>query len=389
MKRGYTLLILIALLLVVAACGGGGEEATPTAMPEPVAATQAPAQQQAAPAAATATPVPPTATPAPAAATATPEDEPLAEELTALEDLNSYRLVVSYVTQGVDSEGNPIDNSAEIISEYTKDPQARRMTVNYTDNANPDDQLGTMETYQIGQDVYMFIGDDMGWMRISLEESLFEDTELAMLSSGGIFSDLGNLDRVRPDQRINGIDSRRYRFNERTLSEFFSEQMGAVSGEGEVWIAKDGGYVTKYVLSLQVRDDSPGEFEGNMVEGVVEVTFELKDVNSDITIELPAEAAAGIALAGFEDDSFPIPDGSRIQAATANFTIIESETPAEEVVAFYEEALAALGWTKDAQGSMSFGSMTSLAFTKGNAKLTLLVTADEDTGKTQVMVNTE
>lgn len=62
----------------------------------------------------------------------------------------------------------------------------------------------------------------------------------------------------------------------------------------------------------------------------------------------------------------------------------------EEVQQFYDDALQrGLGWTKDDAGSMTFGDMVSLSYTKDNAKLTVLIQADASSGMTQVMINAE
>ena len=60
-----------------------------------------------------------------------------------------------------------------------------------------------------------------------------------------------------------------------------------------------------------------------------------------------------------------------------------------EVIAFYEEALAELGWTKDEQGRWTMGDMASLAFTKDGVQLSLLVSLDSSTGKTQIMASAQ
>lgn len=385
MKHGLSLLILLALLLAVAACGGGDEAPAAPASEAPAAATEAVAQQEpAAPAAPTATLVPPTATPE-----LTEEDAALSEDqLAALEKLESYRLVVTFSSKGTDAEGEPIDDIAEIITEYTRDPEARRMVMNFVDNTDPGAEQDALESFQIGQDMYMFAGDDVGWMRISTEESPFADPDLAMITSGNIFSDLEEMRRVRPDEKISGIDSRHYEFDEQVLGKVFGQDVGAVTATGDVWIAKDGGFVTKYVLAIEVAGGNGGIFDPNLASGVIEMSFELQDVNGDITIELPEEAAAGATLAGFTG-AFPVPDGSRVQAASANFTIVESDVPVAEALAFYEQALAELGWTKDEAGSMTMGDMASFTFTKDGVLLSLLVSLDSNTGKTQIMANAQ
>jgi len=389
MKRALLLLTLMSLLLAVAACGGSDEApAAPTAA---AAATEGTAQQPAAPAAATNTPLPPTATPAPPTATPQPADDeaaPSEEQLAALEKLESYRLLISFSSKGTDADGKPIDSSVQITTEYVKDPEARRMVMSFVDNTDPSAEQPPLESFQIGNDMYMFAGEDMGWMRISNEESPFADPELSMITSGNIFSNLDQLRRVRPDQKIGGIDSRHYQFDEQVLSKIFGEDVGDVTASGDVWIAKDGGFVTKYTLVIDVKSGNGGLFDPDLASGTIEMSFELQDVNSDITIELPEEAAAGATLAGF-DGAFPMPEGASIQAASANFTIIQSDAPIDEVVAFYEEALAALGWTKDEQGSFSMDNMASATFSKDGVQLSLVVNLDSNTGKTQIMVSAQ
>ncbi len=385
MKRTIALLMLMAVLLLAAACGGGSEEAAAPAADAPTSASQ-PAQ-----AAATNTAAPPTATPVPPTATPELEEEEVTlseEQLAALEELDSYRLVVTYTSKGTDADGNPIDDSAEIITEYARATEARRMVMTFTDNTDPEAQLDSIESYQIGQDMYMYGGDDVGWMRISTEESPFSDPDLAMMTSGNIFSDLDQMRRVRPDERISGIDSRHFQFDEQVLSKLFSEDMGGVKASGDVWIAKDGGFITKYEMTIDVDGGSGGMFDPNMTSGTLEMSFELQDVNEDITIEVPEEAMASASLAGFEG-AFPMPEDANVQAASANFTILDSSLPVAEAIAFYEAALAELGWTKDEQGSMSMGDMASLTFTKEGARLSLIVSLDESTGKTQIMASSE
>ena len=73
-----------------------------------------------------------------------------------------------FSSKGTDADGDPIDDSAEIITEYTKDPE-RRLLMTFVDNADPSAEQRPW-IFQIGQDMYMFGGEDVGWMRISTED---------------------------------------------------------------------------------------------------------------------------------------------------------------------------------------------------------------------------
>jgi hypothetical protein len=311
------------------------------------------------------------------------------EQLKAIEQLESYRAITSWSSVGTDANGNPIEDKAEITIEYTKEPLARRMAMMIDTTSEVTQTVQTFDIYQIGQDMYMNAGEDIGWMRIQQDNSPFDDPNVALLTGGQLFSNLNDLKRVRPDQKINGVDSRHYTFDEQVLGKLIGDATGDVNAEGDVWIAKDGGFVTKYEISIEIKDGNAGMLDPTMANGTFNMAWELRDVNSkDITIELPAEAAAGAQLAGFDED-FPTPDGSTIQAASNAFVIVQTDLPVADATAFYDEALADLGWTKDEAGSGEFGDMTSLRYTKDGVELSILISVDSESGKTQVMANAQ
>ena len=399
MKRGLLIVILFAVVVFVGACGGGSEEpASPTTVPasteEAVRETPAanPVEAKPTDTPKAAQPAEPTAAPEPtqAAAPAVEPEPTLTEaQLEAIEKLDSYRAIVTWTSQGTDAEGNPIDDTLQMTVEYTKEPLARRMTMAIDSSTQPTQTLQSYDMYQIGQDMYMNGGSDVGWIRIQNDESPFSDPSVMLMTDGQIFSNLENFDRVRPDEKINGVDSRHYKFDEQSLGKLIGDASGEVKADGEVWIAKDGGFVTKYLLTIEVKDGNAGSLDPNMVDGTFNMSWELKDVNSkDITIELPAEATAATNLAGFES-GFPTPDGATVQASSNTFVIVLTDLPVADATAFYEEALADLGWTKDEGSSGTFGDMTSLTFSKDGTQLSLVIMIDEASGKTQIMANAQ
>jgi hypothetical protein len=71
-------------------------------------------------------------------------------------------------------------------------------------------------------------------------------------------------------------------------------------------------------------------------------------------------------------------------------TMLETALSPEEVVAFYESALADLGWTKNEDESIAMGGLVSLAFDKAGNRLTLIMTSEgAGPGLTQVMAAVE
>ena len=396
MKRLVILLLLMTALL--AGCGG---DETPADTPAPTSAAQqtsteppAAAATEGAAAAPTHTPVPPTVAPAAEAPTDTPVVEevetPLAQ-LANLEGLTSYRARTLYRSEGTREDGTPVNDGVTVDSAYDADSSTRFMSMQMDSLATEDtDAQQSLEFYQIGQDMYMYTGEEMGWIRVSNEQSPFQDPSTGfLLDSSAIFSDPKSLKRQRPDEEIAGIDSRHYTFDEDAMLNFLGAGLGEVKAEGEVWVAKDGDFVTKYIVDVVVESGSAGLLDPTLTNGTLRLEFELTEANEDITIELPEEAISGTNLAGFDGEPLPLPEGATVTASTAQFAIVQTDLPVEEAQQFYDDALQGLGWTKDESGSMSFGEMVSLAYTKDNAKLTVLIQADASTGMTQVMINAE
>lgn len=383
--RWIVLTLLLVLALMLAACGGG-EEPSPAEAPEQPAATEAAAEPTPTPPPPTPTPEPPTPTPEPEA-----DDEELtltAEQLATLEDLDSYRSYTLLTYQGTDEGGQALDVSMEIRSEYTKDPEARAFAMTGT-GVTPDapaDQVETIEFYQVGDAMYaQFEGQ---WVQLSASESPLSDPDAQFLTNTGVlFSDLEGLRRVRPDEEINGVDSQHYEFDERNLDTMLDPSVDEdVEVSGEVWIAKDGGFVTRYVMDAEIKQ-SGSLMAPELAQGTLRMEFELSDVNQDFVIDLPTEATGSLSLPGFEEGDFPVPDGASVTLASSEGTMMETELTPEEIQAFYEEALGELGWTADEEESAIFGDFGNLIFTKDDLTLSITILGGE--GPTQIIAAVE
>ena len=261
MKRGLLIVTLFVVLLIAAACGGGSDENKEAPLrrqsPPEVAVREAPAANpvEAKP---TDTPVPAKATTVAEPPTVEPEPTLTDEQLKAIEKLDSYRAVTTWTSKGTDAEGKPIDNSAEINIEYTKEPLARSMSMAIDSTSELTSTMQSFVIYQIDKDMYMNVGEDVGWIRIQQDQSPFDDPSISLMTGGQLFNNLEDLKRVRPDEKINGVDSRHYTFDEKVLGKLIGDATGDVKADGDVWIAKDGGYVTKYVLAIEVKGGNAG-----------------------------------------------------------------------------------------------------------------------------------
>jgi hypothetical protein len=162
------------------------------------------------------------------------------------------------------------------------------------------------------------------------------------------------------------------------LLSFFG--MGELSkAEGELWVAVKGDFVAKYTVHAEGKGLSLGEELGY---GTTDMLYEISDVGAKIVIEPPAGGEA--AIAGFAAGEFPLPEDAEMSMSSPGFSIFATALPVAEVLEFYEAGLAKLGWSKD--GETIMGDFASLSFSKGAQQVDLMISADEESGKTQIMV---
>lgn len=393
MKRFFSLVALLMLVLTVAACGGG-DKATPA--PTDATAVAAPTTAAEPAAASAATSQPAADTPTAEAATPVAANTPAADDaantdIKTLDILDSYRAVVSYSAKGTDIDGKSVDSSSDMTTSFVKDPLARHISGTFTDASDPANvSEQTMEIYQVGQDAYAYSDEETGWTHMSTDEEDPFGVASLIFDAKSMFGDLSKLKRVRPDEEINGIESRHYRFDETMLTDLFKADIGSVkSATGDVWVAQDGEYVTKYDMTIEVADDTSGNVDGDIANGKVHATLELQDVNEKIEITVPEEALAGGSMPGFDGAAFPLPEETKIDVGGVNFMMANSPMSVEEVVAFYEETLTGMGWTKDEENSAVMEGMATLAYTKDETQLSVMVMTNQETNQTQIIANAE
>ncbi|HID35134.1 MAG TPA: hypothetical protein EYP25_11330 [Anaerolineae bacterium] len=399
MKHNRVLILLTALLLVfaLAACGGGEKESTSAPARDTAGVTSTPAQEAAATMPPTPTPEPPTPTPEP---TNTPTPEPTPEPIEELsgsfqeiEDVvDSYRSKseVHYIISGIpDSED--INVTMEYVTEWTKADNpagfnmAMRMTMSGLDNMEGD------EVQIVMIDDTAYVKFDNKWVSMARDEM---DAPSA-LEVEDVLQGLVNPQRVGME-KVNGIETIHYSFSDITnydfllqgflqenlKDEYISMRPKQAKSQGDIWVAKDGGYLVK----MDVRTYAELEFivDGEELSPAIldfRMYNEVTKVNSDIRIEPPegAPKPGEVDVPGFDPGTFPIPEETRIEGSVAGMTSLVSQLGADEVSKFYDETLAALGWTKQ-EGFMP-------TWTKDGYSFNILINPNED-GTTSIIIMT-
>ncbi len=400
------LAVLVVVGLIVTACGGSQPQAQPTATREPtrVAAATEPPEPTATPPAtrpSAASPTPtskPTETPKPkptntpvATATqamATPESDEedtlddVSTAVTGLENLKTFRTKMTMEVEGI-KEGKTVTGTYEILGAYNREQKASSFTVKTAGSLMGDmgAQESTVEIVQIGTQTWIRFGDQ--WVQSSGNEDRM--MQGMTLSPKEVVGDLEGLQRVRPDEKINGIDSRHYRFDEKSVTVFQSQAFGGLTKfQGDIWIAKgDDEYIVRIII----------QGEGEKVELFEEVenaklrfAYDVYDVNKPLTIEPPTTAAP--TLLGFAEGELPMLEGAEIKLSMQNMIVLQVDQKPEDVVKFYRESLKDLGWEEEGE-PMVAGDVSMLRFKKGEVTLNVMITVDKDTKKTAVTLTAQ
>ncbi|RLC79492.1 MAG: hypothetical protein DRI61_07790, partial [Chloroflexi bacterium] len=297
--------------------------------------------------------------------TPTPEEEvPELESITSgLDKLDSYRINWNMSFEGKDEEGNPVQWTLQWQEEYTKEPPARRITMQGSGLGM--EETGSIQLIQIEDKTYMIIPGQGCLTTEAAEEDVFKEL-ITPDEFGGISG--GQFVGV---ETINGVKAKHYSFDEKALG------MGLefVRAKGDIWVAPEG-YVIKYVLEAEGKE----EVFGKGAEGKLRWDYEVVDINEPFTIEVPEECAQLVP-----EDIPILPDAAEL-SSFMGMTSYSTEKPFVEVVKFYKDEMAAKGW-KQAEGSMETENMAMFNYTKDNRSVTIMISPQE--GKVQVTIQVQ
>ena len=373
MQRLWVVFLLLTVIgLGLVACAPSKPTMAPPEAPasQPTAITQQPAEPSAvipatptkeAAKEATVMPAKP-ATPEP---TATPAEETLSLESrdASLDKLQSYR--ARWQAQWSSTEGDKTTTGNwDWTEEYSSNPPALHWIWTFTDpNTN---QQSTIEAWQVGDTIYLVLGEEKGCMSYSRDEG---DKLTKGLFSPNSLGSLSNAKYVGMDT-VNGIRAKHYRYDEKSAS-----LAGFSKVVGEIWVAVDGGYVVKDTMQWE---GGAGLFGASTTaKGKGQWTWELSDVNQRIDIR-PPEHCGGAA------GELPIMPDATQKSTFGDMVTYQSASKLADVVDFYKKEMVAAGWTLEGE-PIRTEQMSMLTFAKGAQKAQVTISSEQ--GKTTVMIS--
>lgn len=397
-RRYVVLMVTIVVLLTGLACGLGGIGGGAAPTPEPTADTALPADQpDAAPTTAQEdAPAEPTEAPAapPPAAEGDFEEAAIDSALAAaLEGLNSYRSELTMAFDG-QSSGEPVQGTVSVTIEATRDPAAKHFTLDAQGMEMEDvDGPFQMEVYIVEDTVYLNSPLADGWVSFpggddsTFTEGFFTPQDIVDLPT--------QAKRKLLPETVNGILSWHYVFDESNLSDAETIYDDA---QGDAWIAVDGGYLVKMEFTAKGRAVNPDPDANLFDEGNMQISYDLTDVNGNIVITLPEEAASatdagalfgGAAGGEWTREDIPLPEDAEIQFSMEGLVQLTTGLDIEAASAFMQSQLEANGWAISGEPFIT-ETGAFVDFEKDGEKISLIIGEDtEGSGRTSIFITVE
>lgn len=304
----------------------------------------------------------------------------------ALASFSSYRWQITAEFDGL-SDGQPEQGTVTMLIEGIKTPPAFHVDMQMTgDVAAELGDTARVEFFSVDGNAYVQDPQSGEWFSVPGEgfvEDFFND---GFMDPEDIAEIPENARCDEATQMVNGIETTHCRFDQTEATEF-------KEANGEIWIAVDGGYPVKFLLEATdpINDDPDAPIES----GTVNLSFELLELNTDFTIELP-EAALNAEtfesqLGGSIDPSeidLPIMADAEIDIAMQELVSYSTKSSVEDTLAFYRAELEAGGWVADESQEFTSNEMGILVYTQENETLNLIIATEED-GSVSVLMSRE
>lgn len=279
-----------------------------------------------------------------------------------LTGLSSYKATLTLSFDGT-RDGQPSQWSKTYVMQKTQEPIARQLTIEKTGDLS---NLDAVFMAEANGAVYERRGENACNANVIEEgNSLSERLEPAGFLNGVIGADEAGIETV------NDVASDKYTFDERAFG-----QSDIAKSTGEMWIASDGGYIVKYVLTTE----GDADYFGEEMEGTLTWNYELTDINQPVTITLPDDCPAGMVNAPL------LPDATNILNMPSILTY-ETSSSLVDAAAFYQAQIPTLDWTLIGEPAITETSAL-MEFTQGNQTMTVIITSENGVTPVTILLET-
>lgn len=292
-----------------------------------------------------------------------------------LQDFASYRWQFRLEFEGLDTEAQVTRGYVDMFIEAIREPAAMHMRLDA--EGQPVQDLGgtaRSEIYTVEETAYMQDSEDGSWFSFPANKDQAAFFADGLFNPDDILSLPPQARRNPQPEMVNNLATWHYTFDAADLSDptFTLEQ-----ATGDVWVSQEGGYPIKLILTATGVDT--GSENRLFTTGTLKMTYELRDINANFTIDLPEEARQA---AGFDDlltmpdateTGLPIMAGADVEFSTPDFTRYTTKAAVSEIVDFYRTTLPEQGWIADPASDVISEMSALMKFSKDGTELGLVL----------------
>jgi hypothetical protein len=277
-----------------------------------------------------------------------------------LPDLASYTATLTMAFDGT-RDGLPEKTTKTYVMQVSSEPAYRQLTI---ETDHPAFEVAAVYRAETSGTAYERLADGACIANpVRPGFSLGDRLEPASFLLGPIGADEAGA------ETIGEVETLRYTFDEKALS-----LQGVTEAKGEVWIAAEGGYVVKYVLT---QAGESGIFAEGL-EGTLTYDYTLTSIDQTAMIELPADCPAP------RIDAPLLPDASNVVNQGGALTY-QTASSVPDATAFYQEQLLVLGWQPQGEPGIEDGGAI-LPYQQEQRTLTVILWSSDGATFVQVVI---
>ncbi len=278
-----------------------------------------------------------------------------------LTELSSYKATLSMSFDGT-RDGQTQTWSKTYVMLSSKEPATLQLNIEKTGDLASLDPIFMAEADGVD---YQRSGENGCFANAIVDgDSLGERLEPAGFLSAVIGADEAG------SEPVNDMAANHYTFDQRALG-----QQDLSESTGEMWIATEGGYILKYLLTTK----GDAEYFGEGIEGTLTLDYQLSDINQPVTFVLPSDCPAGMVTAP------QLPDASDVVNMPGVLSF-NTSTGLTEAVAFYQEQIPTLGWALKGDPVIDETS-AFLEYEQGDQILSVIVITEEDLTTVNILLS--
>ena len=263
----------------------------------------------------------------------------------------------------------------------TTDPQRQRMTMDASGFGDMPEVVDvSLEMVTVGDRVYMAF-PEMDCISVSSEEAQFDEFgELAEAES--ILEEIDRAQRVRPNETINGIESRHYTFDEAFyLMDEPDADLENIEIDGHLYISAEDNRLVRIIIdgtnpyAVDLGDEGVPETARYTIQYDVRPLDELDEFEIPEGCEVASEGGDYPRL----DDATNLSSMGGMESYTTGYSV-------EEAAEFLRAGMEERGYTYNEATSISSGGiMSMMEFNDPDGETTQVIVADAN-GETTVTI---